>query len=268
MIIRGKPVAPHPRLCGVLELTRVATIWPPKANHECEAARPGLWPSWELDLSSVLKMPLIHRLARKSRIISRAALWPGAPVTPPPGWVEAPHMRPGIGIRYRSRSPSSGAAVRAKRFARLPGWAATCARNRSRLNLNQLDSARPVLGHAPRRCRLVAKVPHGHWKTATLLVALRNDRHASMDTSTGATIVHCEAREGNTEYTLIDSRLRNKSGTWLHWLLRIGSKTGVHWTDSTRSAPVASIMSRSKPSAAPLASGISARAARKSSSRG
>jgi hypothetical protein len=32
------------------------------------------------------------RRARKSRVISRAALWPGAPVTPPPGWVEAPHM--------------------------------------------------------------------------------------------------------------------------------------------------------------------------------
>ena len=36
----------------------------------------------------------------------------------------------------------------------------------------------------------------------------------------------------------------------------------------TRSAPVASIMRRSKPTAAPLASGISARAARKSSSMG
>ena len=55
-------------------------------------------------------------------------------------------------------------------------------------------------GWAPRRRRLVAKVP-----TATLLVALRNDRRAFMDTSTGATIIHCEAREGNTEYTLIDS---------------------------------------------------------------
>lgn len=65
-------------------------------------------------------------------------------------------------------------------------------------------------GWAPRRRRLVAKVPHGHWRTATLLVALRNDRRAFMDTSTGATIIHCEAREGNTEYTLIDSRLRNK----------------------------------------------------------
>ena len=41
-----------------------------------------------------------HRLARKSRIISRAALKPGAPVTPPPGWVEAPHMyKPGTGER-------------------------------------------------------------------------------------------------------------------------------------------------------------------------
>jgi hypothetical protein len=39
---------------------------------------------------------------------------------------------------------------------------------------------------APRGRRLVAKVPHGHWKTAALLAALRNDRRASMDTSTGA----------------------------------------------------------------------------------
>ena len=42
---------------------------------------------------------------------------------------------------------------------------------------------------------------------------------------------------------------------------RSGSKTGVHCTTSTLSAPVASIMRRSKPSAAPLASGISASAA-------
>lgn len=49
---------------------------------------------------------------------------------------------------------------------------------------------------------------------------------------------------------------------------QVRSKTGVHWTDSTRSAPAASIMRRSKPSAAPLASGISASAARKSSSNG
>jgi len=31
-------------------------------------------------------------------------------------------------------------------------------------------------GWAPRGRRLVAKVPHGHWKTATFLAALRNDR--------------------------------------------------------------------------------------------
>ena len=47
-----------------------------------------------------------------------------------------------------------------------------------------------------------------------------------------------------------------------------GSNTGVHCTSSIRSAPQASITSRSKPSAAPLASGISASAARKSSSSG
>ena len=33
-----------------------------------------------------------RRLRFRSLRISRAALWPGAPVTPPPGWVPAPHM--------------------------------------------------------------------------------------------------------------------------------------------------------------------------------
>ena len=46
------------------------------------------------------------------------------------------------------------------------------------------------------------------------------------------------------------------------------SGTGAQITCSMREAPVASITSRSKPSAMPLASGICARAARKSSSKG
>ena len=33
-----------------------------------------------------------------------------------------------------------------------------------------------LYGWAPRGRRLVAKAPHGHWKTATFLAALRNDR--------------------------------------------------------------------------------------------
>jgi transposase len=33
-----------------------------------------------------------------------------------------------------------------------------------------------LYGWAPRGERLVDKVPHGHWKTATFLAALRNDR--------------------------------------------------------------------------------------------
>ena len=33
-----------------------------------------------------------------------------------------------------------------------------------------------LYGWAQRGRRLVAKVPHGHWKTATFLAALRNDR--------------------------------------------------------------------------------------------
>lgn len=34
----------------------------------------------------------------------------------------------------------------------------------------------PLRGWAPRGCRLVVKVPHGHWKTTTFLAALRHDR--------------------------------------------------------------------------------------------
>ena len=34
-----------------------------------------------------------------------------------------------------------------------------------------------LYGWAQRGRRLVAKVPHGHWKTATFFAALRNDRH-------------------------------------------------------------------------------------------
>jgi putative transposase len=33
-----------------------------------------------------------------------------------------------------------------------------------------------LYGWAPRGCRLVDKVPHGHWKTSTFLAALRCDR--------------------------------------------------------------------------------------------
>jgi transposase len=34
----------------------------------------------------------------------------------------------------------------------------------------------PLRGWAPRGARLVAKVPHGHWKTMTFVAALRHDR--------------------------------------------------------------------------------------------
>jgi transposase len=34
----------------------------------------------------------------------------------------------------------------------------------------------PLRGWAPRGMRLMAKVPHGHWNTATFLAALRHDR--------------------------------------------------------------------------------------------
>jgi len=43
---------------------------------------------------------VLSRPRLKSARISRAALCPGAPVTPPPGWVPAPHIyRPGRGPR-------------------------------------------------------------------------------------------------------------------------------------------------------------------------
>src|SRR5471030_1398236 len=34
----------------------------------------------------------------------------------------------------------------------------------------------PLRGWAPLGQRLIGKVPHGHWKTATFLAALRHDR--------------------------------------------------------------------------------------------
>ena len=66
----------------------------------------------------------------------------------------------------------------------------------------------------------------------------------------------------------LDAGLLQQHFARAHRSLPAGSKTGVHCTSSMRSAPQASITSRSKPSAAPLDSGISASAARKSSSSG
>ena len=54
----------------------------------------------------------------------------------------------------------------------------------------------------------------------------------------------------------------------VHALLHVTSAGGVHTTWSIRSAPLASITSRSKPSATPLASGILPTAAKNSSSSG
>lgn len=53
-----------------------------------------------------------------------------------------------------------------------------------------------------------------------------------------------------------------------HVSLVVSSAGGVHTTWSIRVAPLASMTSRSKPSATPLASGIAATAVRKSSSSG
>src|SRR5918996_53752 len=45
---------------------------------------------------------------RRSRSTAWAALWPGAPVTPPPGWAPAPHRYSrSIGVRYRAH-PGTG----------------------------------------------------------------------------------------------------------------------------------------------------------------
>ena len=64
------------------------------------------------------------------------------------------------------------------------------------------------------------------------------------------------------------SRLVDQTQGLVHLASPDGSNTGVHCTSSIRSAPQASMTSLSKPSAAPLASGISASASRKSSSIG
>jgi hypothetical protein len=40
-------------------------------------------------------------------------------------------------------------------------------------------------GWAPRGERLIAKVPHGHWKTTTFLAALRNDRIDAIQVDAG-----------------------------------------------------------------------------------
>ena len=63
------------------------------------------------------------------------------------------------------------------------------------------------------------------------------------------------------------ARFGEKTVGVAHWPAA-GSNTGVHCTSSMRSAPQASMTSRSKPSAAPLAAGMIASAARKSSSIG
>ena len=64
------------------------------------------------------------------------------------------------------------------------------------------------------------------------------------------------------------ARALHEPGRFGHGYWLAGSKTGVHCTSSMRSAPQASMTSRSKPIAAPLASGLASSAARKSSSSG
>jgi len=39
----------------------------------------------------------------------------------------------------------------------------------------------PLRGWGPKGRRLVAKAPHGHWKTMTFIAALRSGRRAARD---------------------------------------------------------------------------------------
>ena len=73
-----------------------------------------------------------------------------------------------------------------------------------------------------------------------------------------------ETAEANEVVLALDER---RNTVPVDALLRLKT-TGVHITCSMRCAPVASITSRSKPSAIPDACGICAKAARKSSSTG
>ena len=77
---------------------------------------------------------------------------------------------------YRARAGSCGRRKRHRRRWRThqkrvdPSRLVFIDETRTKTNMTRL------YGWAPRGRRLVAKIPHGHWKTATFLAALRNDR--------------------------------------------------------------------------------------------
>ena len=86
-------------------------------------------------------------------------------------------------------------------------------------------------------------------------------------------LLQCLAARGRSKTGLderVDAAQRLATGRLVngHALPLPGSATGVQSTSSIRRAPTQSMTSRSKPSAMPEAAGISASAARKSSSTG
>jgi hypothetical protein len=59
----------------------------------------------------------------------------------------------------------------------------------------------PLRGWAPRGARLVAKVPHGHWKTLAFVAALRHDRieapwETTVRSTANASKRHCHVAIG------------------------------------------------------------------------
>jgi hypothetical protein len=85
------------------------------------------------------------RLRLKSRKISRAALWPGAPVTPPPGWPPARGLRQ---LPHATNFPEDHSGDRRRhRFRRSDGLTPD-ASSASRLDRTRTN-ARPQLRQAP-----------------------------------------------------------------------------------------------------------------------
>ena len=69
-------------------------------------------------------------------------------------------------------------------------------------------------GRSPRGQRLVAKVPHGHWKTTTLVAALDHQGMRCSMTLDGA--INAPAFEAFVEQVLA---LNSKPATWSCWTI-------------------------------------------------
>ena len=111
---RPTPTTTRPRpvkifACGDMRRGQSLVVWAIREGRQCaravDAAPDGRRASCRGSFTGPAatragRTPLYVRLGRrcfaagprKSRRISWAALWPGAPVTPPPGWVPEPHM--------------------------------------------------------------------------------------------------------------------------------------------------------------------------------